>query len=152
MTRYGTGPLAALLLATAFVFAACSPPGKGRDVPAYEAVPDNEIFAAVSELPGVTGHTLSFDADSFGRANNYSGTVTAERGTDGRVLLDQVLALLWQGHLGASYGIAVEVDGAPLVTPRRIGLELRSDWPDRYGPQPGTGVPPTDKPLPPEAG
>lgn len=149
MTTYRTGPLAAFLLAATLVFAACGSPGKDPDVPAYEAVPDSEIFAAVSELPGVTGHTLSFDADSFGRANNYSGTVTAERGTDGRALLDQVLALLWQGHLGASYGVAVEVDGDPLVTPRRIGLELRSDWPDRYGAQPGTGVPPTDKPLPP---
>ena len=104
------------------------PSGKSRG-----PVPDDVLFEQVAGLPGVAAADLRWELN-FGNTPAYAGTVTAERGADPLCVLDETLAVLYQGRQDTSLrAVQVEQGGttvraADLVGEARLG--------ERYGPRP----------------
>lgn len=114
--------------------------------PSYTPRPDAEIFRAVSAVPGVVAADLR-SHEGGAEGTGYEGDVTVKDGADPATVIDAVLALLWQGLPDAGYtGVAFYVDGRALRA-ADAGLLTHQDLEARYGEQPGTGVPPKDKPA-----
>lgn len=112
----------------------------------YAPISDAALYRQIAAIPGVTAVDLHW-TNGFDNPNGYSGDVYARKASDGLSTLDRVLAILRQGHPGASLaGVQVAVQGEFTVSPPDVGLWSESDYQGRYGPQPGTGVPP-DTPL-----
>lgn len=112
-----------------------------RSEAGYTPVPDQELFAEVAALPGVTSADVRW-TDSFGNSNVYAGTVRVTRSADPEAVLDRVHAILRQGRPGATLGVTVRQPGAPDTTAAQLGLYTAADVEERYGPQPGDGRPP----------
>lgn len=114
--------------------------------PAYDPLPEARLYSDIEALPGVTSQRIdSFDSGSEG--TGYDGTIRVDNQADPLAVLDQALAILWQGLPRASFhsfGVLGE-DGTE-VRPSDVGLTSPDEFEARYGPQPGTGEPPTDKP------
>lgn len=111
----------------------------------YTPVPDAELYEQVSALPGVERHHLRA-TDGFPRGTAYVGTVVVGDEADPVEVLDAVLAVLWQGMPEAGYPLVEVVQGLRGTSPGDVGLVSRADFEARYGPQPGSGEPPADKP------
>lgn len=126
-----------LILAVVAVFALVGCSTSPAAPPSYRPVPDSRLFAQVRALPGVISSDLSY-SDTFG-ATGYVGIVKVAPGIDEKRVLDETLAILWQGKYRASYNVQVAGDGPFAVIPREIGLDMPADYVKRYGPQPGTG-------------
>lgn len=128
--------LAGLLL---LALTACGGPG-------YDPLPEATLYADIEAIPGVTDQNIdSFDSTSEG--TGYSGPIFVDNEADPVAVLDQVLAILWQGLPEANPGgVRVIDEDGTRVDPSDVGLIVRTDIEARYGPQPGTGEPPTDKP------
>ncbi|MDR7361555.1 hypothetical protein [Nocardioides marmoribigeumensis] len=116
--------------------------------PAYAAVPDSRLYAEVGGLRGVVDVALAYDDQAAPAA--YTGTVTVAPGRRLCRVLDQVYAILRQGHHGA----AIHVEVARQHGGDRPGRHLRMEDVDaavaadpgaRYGAQPGTGEPLDDR-------
>jgi hypothetical protein len=128
--------------------AGCSPSEGTLDGPeptvSYTPVPDDELFADVAELPGVSQVDLEFDDSSTG-GYGYVGDLRLEPGGDPVQALDRVIAILRQGRPEAAMTIEVR---QPDRTTTTVDLPMRSATEpyltDRYGPQPGDGSPPPD--------
>ncbi len=148
----------ALLAATLVTLAGCGLAGTAPDAPgasssaSYAPRPDAELYAAIRALEGVTDVRIDDRDDINGRA--YLGDVFVAAGTPVQTavgLLDHANAILWQGRPNAVLNISV-VSGTPQdVHPmaEQAALGLSQSGPswlkaarERYGPQPGTGLPP----------
>jgi hypothetical protein len=137
--------LAGLLLALA---AACSSTGGATPdptVPAgYEAVPDEELFAAVRALPEVRSADLDH-LDQLGQSNTYRAEVRLAPDLPRRqavAVFDQVLEVLRHGRWEAGAVVQVSSSDAT-VSGVSVGLRQAADYEDRYGEQTGQeGWPP----------
>lgn len=140
-----TWRLVPLLLVLACALTGCG----GEERPPSSTTKESSVlFAEIAALEGVT----SVDVEAYesaglgGSRPAYRGTVEVDDTVDPLKVLDQVLAILWQGMPGASLRDVVVHQGedgfydAPYVG---LGDALLAE---RYGPQPGTGTPPVDQP------
>lgn len=109
----------------------------------YAPVPDARLLERLALIPGVTHATLRW-SNGFDNPNGYHGSIDAGRGADAAAILDRALALLRQGRPGADLGgIHVAPASEFAVWPTDFGLWTQADYTARYGPQPGTGLPPS---------
>lgn len=137
-------PLAVVLA----LVVACGPaddpaPSTGPTGSGYTPVPDDELFARVARLPGVTRAEVSH-TDVFGDETKYRGDIVVGRRTSEVETLDRAIAILRQGRPGAMMALSVySPDSDRMYTARDLGLFTPEDLTDRYGEQPGTGEPPT---------
>lgn len=83
----------------------------------------------------------------FQEGNGYSGYITLADEADPAAVIDATLAILWQGLPDAEYGLVQWIRDGEGYRETDVGLTTREDLQGRYGPQPGTGVPPTDQPA-----
>lgn len=135
-----------LSLAALLVLGGCSLNDLPMPKATYAPISDAMLYQQIAEIPGVTDVDLHW-TNGFDNPNGYSGDVYAREGSDCLAILDRVLAILRRGHPGTSLaGVQVAVQGEFTVSPPDAGLWSESDYQKRYGPQPGTGVPP-DTPL-----
>lgn len=144
LTRW-TAMLAVVLVcaATASCSTSESTPDDPEPTVSYSPVPDDRLFGEVAELPGVSDVDLEFD-DSFSGGNGYVGDLRLESGDDPVATLDTVIAILRQGRPEVAMTIEVL---QPDRTTTTVDLPMRSATEpfltERYGPQPGDGVPPS---------
>ncbi|MCD9199893.1 RNA-binding protein [Aeromicrobium wangtongii] len=115
----------------------------GPERPDYTPVPDHKLISQVAALPGVERADLSYN-DAWPE-HSYIATITLSSDADAQLVLDTIYAKLWQGRPGAGIlveaqqnGSVVRLDAFGGKPTTRIALEKR------YGPQPGSGTPPTD--------
>lgn len=115
--------------------AGCLPPRERE--PELEPVPDDVLFDAISEIPGVTGHTLSYN-ENFGYTG-YNGEVRVDEDADAACVLDTTLALLWQGRAYLSVSVR---QGDEFTTPADLDPDfpLVAAFEERYGARVGDGV------------
>lgn len=113
----------------------------------YTPKPDAELFKAIRELPGVARTDMLDSTTGFQEGTGYSGYILLEHGADTAALIDATLAILWQGRRNAGYGLIKWNQDGKGYRDTDVGLGTQKDLEERYGPQPGTGVPPTDKPA-----
>ncbi|WP_250445987.1 hypothetical protein [Actinotalea sp. C106] len=127
--------LAAALVAGAVLLGGCSPsaPREPRRTP----VPDEEIFEAVSQIPGVESHTLSYNTN-FG-STGYNGDVIISQDADPYCVLDTTLALLRQGRAYLSVSVR---QGDEFTDPWDLDsdLPLATAFQERYGPRTDDGI------------
>jgi hypothetical protein len=108
----------------------------------YRPVIDAALYARIGQVPGVTDVRVRW-TNGFDFPNGYRGIIAVRRGGDAADVLDRVLAILRQGRAGAALdGIKVAATGTVGVFAEDFGLVTQADFTARYGPQPGTGVPP----------
>ncbi len=129
-----------VIAALALVLSACSSTG-------YEPRSDEELFQAIAELPGVKATNSMDSTTGFQEGTGYSGYITLEPTADPATVIDATLAILWQGRKGAEYGLVEWLKDGKGYRESDVGLIDEADYEARYGEQPGTGVPPTDKPA-----
>jgi hypothetical protein len=116
--------------------------------PTYDAVPDARLYADIAGLRGVTDVQVDYDAQAAPAA--YSGTVTVDASRRLCPVLDQVFAILRQGHQDAAIDVEVVRTGGD-QSPRRsltmqdVDAAVAADPGSRYGAQPGTGEPLDDQ-------
>lgn len=127
-------------LVLALALAACDGPG-------YTAKADAELFKAIRELPGVARTDMMDSTTGFQEGTGYSGYILLEHGADTAAVIDATLAILWQGRRNAGYGLIQWNQDRKGYRDTDVGLFDHDDLEARYGPQPGTGVPPSDKPA-----
>jgi len=126
----------------ATLLAACG----GAPKPAYTEVPEQDLYAAIGRIPGVTKVNLT-SYDGAPQGTGYNGQIVIDRSADPVAVLAHVLAILWQGMPDANYdSVRVLKDTSP-TRASDVGLIRHADFEARYGPQPGSGVPPKDKPA-----
>ena len=111
--------------------------GCGSAQPERTAVPDDVLFAAVADLPGVLEAELAYDTDRT-TGGDYQGTVVVADDADPLCVLYRVQAILWQGRT-TLMGVTV-VQGDARYDARDLGREAPyADWlRGRYGPRPGS--------------
>lgn len=133
--RRGRTSLGLVVVLTAGLLTGCLPSRtvEPEDVP----VPDDVIFDAVSDIPGVTGHDLVYSTN-FGYTG-YSGDVVVSEDADPACVLDTTLALLWQGRDFLSVSVR---QGDEFTTPQDLDpdLPLATTFVERYGASPDDGV------------
>ena len=113
--------------------------------PEYDPVPEEKLSAEIKALPGVTNEKLD-SYDSASQGTGYQSDIYINDQADPVMVLDQATAILWQGLPEARINVSViEKDGREIRT-SDVGLIVSDDFEARYGPQPGSGEPPTDKP------
>lgn len=127
--------LAGLLL---LALTACGGPG-------YDPLPESTLYAEIEAIPGVTKQKIN-SYDSMTQGTGYGGQIYIDNQADHIAVLDQALAILWQGLPEANPDVSIIDEDGTRVDPSDVGLIVPDDFEARYGPQPGTGEPPTDKP------
>jgi hypothetical protein len=121
----------------ALAVAGCAPSAAGG------SVPDAVLFDQVAGLDGVASADLSWDR-RFGYTPQYVGTVTAEQDADAMCVLDQTMAILYQGRPDTGLREVEVVQGDRRLTASAlVGSDPLSE---RYGhrpsePQPTAAVP-----------
>lgn len=116
--------------------------------PGYTPIPDKRLFAQIAAIPGVRGVAIKH-LDTFDNPNDYVGDVEVNPSADAAAILDQALAILRQGRWRAGMGISA-VQDTRVVSTDVLGIKSPTDefLAERYGPQPGNGLPPTAAPTP----
>lgn len=123
------------------VLAGCSH-GPTASKPTYTPVPDAVLYARIAKINGVESSDLNW-VNRFGQSNSYGGDIHVRAGVDAAHVLDEALAILRMGRPGAFYtSVEVFQPGASAISPTDFGLWSQADYTQRYGPQPGTGLPP----------
>lgn len=128
MRRPGATALLGAAVAAALVGCAVGQSGKPSG-----PVPDDVLFDQVAALPGVVSSELRWERN-FGNTPFYMGTVTAEDDADPLCVLDESLAVLYQGRQDTSLR-AVEVEQRG-TTVRAEDLVGETPLGERYGPRP----------------
>ena len=114
--------------------------------PAYKPLPDATLYSDIEAIPGVTKQKIN-SHDSMSQGTGYGGQILIDTTADPVDVLDGTLAILWQGMPDASYiGVRVIQKDGEVTRSSDVGLTSPDDFEARYGPQPGTGEPPADKP------
>ena len=118
------------------------------DRPDYTPIPDKQLFAQIAEIPGVRGVAIKH-LDTFDNPNDYVGDIEVNLSADAAAILDQALAILRQGRWRAGMGISA-VQDTRVVSTDVLGIKSPTDefLAERYGPQPGNGLPPESTPTP----
>lgn len=137
-------PLGTIL---AIVLLLLSPACTTHDEAGYAPMKTDRLLAQIAALPHVTSVDIgAYESAGIGGSQPaYRGQVQVDATADPLLVLDQVLAILWQGMAGADPDVVVH-QGDALYDASSVGLGPRR-LEERYGAQPGTGVPPTDKPA-----
>lgn len=132
-----------LVLAIAVALMTGCQPGGGDDPkPGYDPVPDEDLYAEIADLEGVTRVKIRF-VEGFARTNNYGGELAVADPGRALEVLDRAIAILWQGREGALADLIVlGPDNQLLGYTSDLGLRKPADYEERYGAQPGTGEPP----------
>lgn len=133
MLRLGPALLLALV--------ACSLSSPETPRATYTPTPDTALYVRIAKIPGVINVDIGW-VNRFGDTNTYVGRIRVRRGIGQVSILDQSLAILRQGRPGAFLVIQVFRRGSPAITPQDFGLRSIADYESRYGPQPGSGLPP----------
>ena len=138
--------IAALVVFCA-VLAGCGG-SEAPDRPDYTPISDKELFAQIATIPGVTKVEIEY-VDTFENPNDYIGAVDVGADGDAVETLDNALAILRQGRWQAAIGVVVLQDGHQTST-SMLGLNAPTDrrLTERYGPQPGNGLPPESSQTP----
>ncbi|GIG35348.1 hypothetical protein Cpa01nite_07290 [Cellulomonas pakistanensis] len=102
------------------------------------SVPDDVLFAQVTALPGVRDADLKWELN-FGNTPAYMGTVVAEADADPLCVLDETLAVLYQGRRDTSLRAVEVVQGSTSV--RAEDLVGETPLGERYGPRPARPQP-----------
>ena len=115
------------------------------DAPSYTPVPDDELYADISALPGIAAVQLVYD-----EAGGYTGTVLVGPGRELCPVLDRVFAILRQGRPDAPIDVTVAKEADGSTSGRSLRMEevdpaVAADPVQRYGAQPGTGAPLDDR-------
>jgi hypothetical protein len=132
--------LGLLLLVTACSSGSSDGGGKKAD---YTPIPDDELYAAIGEIPGVQAVDIRYN-DTFPE-KKYGGEITIESGVDAQDVLDAAYAVLRQGRFDVGISVFGLQDKTSISFDRlggRSGIPSRLE--ERYGPQPGDGTPPDD--------
>ncbi len=114
----------------------------------YTPVSDDVLFAQVKALPHLTNIANLYYEKKFGVSNGYTARIDTDGEVEPNTFMDDVFAILYQGRYqaGISISVTAPIKGHP-DTPH-LYLLPSSTLRERYGPQPGTGTPPANKPLP----
>ncbi len=135
-----TGGVLALAIAVALM-TGCRPGGDDPKA-SYDPAPDDDLYAEIADLDGVTKVKIRF-VEGFARTNNYGGEIVVDDPERALEVLDRAIAILWQGREGALADLIVlGPDNQLLKYTSDLGLRKPADYEERYGPQPGTGEPP----------
>jgi hypothetical protein len=121
----------------------------------YQPVPDDLLYAQVAALPHLSkivdmGHSKG----KFMELEAYYARVDSDGQVNPYELVDQICAIFHQGAPGASTEVRVHLrnpDGSAAdlqFSSSELKTWLAQDRIARYGPQPGTGLPPGGQPLP----
>jgi len=144
MTRRRRALPAYLVVMLLVALTACGPEEDSVD---YTPVPDEDLFAQIADLGSVDEVDLAY-VDRFGQSNSYGGDVHVDGSRPAEEVLDEVLAILWQGRPDANLSsVSISVppgSGQSSLLPAQVGLDRQSALVARYGEQPGTGSPPPD--------
>lgn len=146
-------------LALALLAGGCtedSPRPKESTIAAYTPRPDDTLFAQVRDLPGVKDATISF-RDNLTDGALYSGSLVTDGRENPYAVLDAAVAVLRQGRPGADILLTVDVPtagGVPVqyTSTKLLDRTLPDPLTARYGPQPGSGEPPTATTVPTPSG
>ncbi|WP_392543552.1 hypothetical protein [Oryzobacter telluris] len=155
--RRTAGAAAAVVVALGLVGCTGDPvPPKESAITAYTPVPDDQLFDRVRDLPGVTGAKVSF-RDNLTDGALYSGALVSDGTQNPYAVLDAAAAVLRQGRPRAGILLTVEVprEGEVPVqytSTSLLDLTVLDPLTARYGPQPGSGEPPTATPVPTPSG
>jgi hypothetical protein len=116
----------------------------------YTPIPDAVLFAQITALPHITKIVNLSYSKEFGMLNGYSADIDTDGEAEPNAFIDSVFAILYQGKYGASISISITAPAIPKEggPGSRSYFLLESTIRGRYGPQPGTGLPPANKPLP----
>ena len=116
--------------------------------PGYTPLSDKVLFTQIAAIPGVTKVDIEY-VDTFENSNGYIGTVDVRTDEDAVGALDQALAILRQGRWRAGMQVVV-LQGGRQISTSALGLNAPTDrrLTERYGPQPGNGLPPESPPSP----
>ena len=134
-----------LAVAALLLLAACATKS-GPARPGYTPVPDSVLYHRIAAIHGVTSVHVVYAAD-WVAGQRYAGTVDVSDSKDALRILDEAFAILRMGHYDAGlYVDVVEPSGRHLGR-RSLGLHSDQDVAARYGPQPGSGVPPSTLPT-----
>ena len=121
------------------------------DTSTYTPLPDDELYAQIASLDGVAEVQISF-VDEVNTNNTYAGFVMMESEVDRAEalgILDHAYAILRQGRPDAHMNVMGRsaTDSSEPYTLDTVDLQLAGGvapaLEERYGPQPGTGEPPS---------
>lgn len=149
--------IAAGLLAVLTPLTGCASSDHSRPHPtvSYTPVPDAELYRRIAALPHVTDVKIGY-SDDFPNGSRYRGAVYTDGQENPYLIRDQANAILRQGVLRAHISIDVYFpgpDSRPELAPGgRFFSQVESDLEQRYGPQPGSGIPPASPPVPTPSG
>ena len=143
---------AVALLAVLTLLGACTiPSSRPSPTATYTPVPDAELYRRIAALPHVTNVIIDY-SDSFSNGSRYDGGLTTDGQENPYLTLDQTIAILRQGVLRAYISIDLDFPGPDGRTETafssRFPGDTESDLSQRYGPQPGSGIPPASPPVP----
>jgi hypothetical protein len=116
--------------------------------PDYTPAADEVLFEQVRALPHITKIVSLYYEKKFGVSNGYTATIDTDGEIDPNAFMDQVFAILYQGKQQAEIRISVTAPTKGKPDTPHLYMLLGSELRERYGAQPGTGLPPADKPLP----
>jgi hypothetical protein len=116
--------------------------------PDYTPVADEVLFEQVRALPHITRINTLMYLKKFGAGNGYRARIDTDGEIDPNAFLDRVFAILYQGKCGVEISITITAPTKDSEYPIQYSLPNDAAQRERYGAQPGTGLPPADKPLP----
>jgi len=129
------------------------PRSPARPTPTYTPVPDADLYRRIAALPHVKRANIGYTKRTFEINESYGGRIYTDGQENPFLTLDKAAAVLRQGR----HGVPIEVDVEFLNPDGQEELALDDLWfqdmlmfsPEvRYGPQPGSGIPPASPPVP----
>ena len=132
------------------------PSEKETTIASYTPVPDDQLFARVGELAHVDSAKVSF-RDNLTDGATYSGSLVSDGRENPYATLDAAVAVLRQGRPRADIVLTLDVPtdgGAPVqyTSTKLLDRTAADPLTARYGPQPGSGEPPTATTVPTPSG
>lgn len=142
MNRRLPATLPGALLGVLLLLGGCSSSGSDSAArPDYTPIPDEKLYAAIADLPGVQAIDIRFN-DTWPEAK-YGGEITIEPDADAQSVLDATYAVLRQGRPDVGISVFGIQDRTSISFDRLEGRSgIPSELAKRYGEQPGDGTPP----------
>lgn len=116
--------------------------------PKYTPITDEELFAQIATIPEVSEVDIDYQ-DTFENGKGYVGEITVDAVADVPAVLDHAVAILRQGRWQVDISV-VAVQDRRQVSTDVLGLEspIEPYLTERYGLQPGNGLPPESPTTP----